>query len=121
MPVCRTIVSWRWRSARTASLWAGTYGGGLARLDKDGHWQTYNKASTNAGLPDDYVSALAFGPDGSLWAGTEGGGLARIDKDGPWQTYNKANTNAGLPDDHVLALGPSRNNHVIHLAAWAAW
>jgi hypothetical protein len=24
------------------SLWAGTLNGGLARLDKDGHWQTYN-------------------------------------------------------------------------------
>ena len=50
------------------SLWAGTFGG-LARLDKDGHWQTYSKASTNGGLPSDHVRALALGPDGSLWAG----------------------------------------------------
>ena len=28
------------------SLWAGTFGGGLARLGKDGHWQTYSQAST---------------------------------------------------------------------------
>ena len=35
------------------SLWAGTLGGGLARLDKDGRWQTYSKASTNGGLPND--------------------------------------------------------------------
>src|SRR5438477_7333340 len=39
------------------ALWAGTEGGGLARLDKDGHWQTYSKASTNGGLPDDRVYA----------------------------------------------------------------
>jgi hypothetical protein len=28
------------------TLWAGTFAGGLARLDRNGHWQTYNKAST---------------------------------------------------------------------------
>jgi ligand-binding sensor domain-containing protein len=86
------------------SLWAGTLDGGLARLDKDGHWQTYSKASTNGGLPDDGVAALALGADGSLWAGTLGGGLARLDKDGHWQTYSKASTNGGLPDDNVTAL-----------------
>jgi ligand-binding sensor domain-containing protein len=59
------------------SLWAGT-GGGLARLDKDGHWQTYSKASTQGGLPDDRVLALAFGADGSLWAGTLDGGLGNF-------------------------------------------
>ena len=46
------------------ALWVGTGGGGfrtqggLARLDKDGHWQTYTKANTNGGLPDDTVLAL---------------------------------------------------------------
>jgi hypothetical protein len=89
------------------SLWAGTFAGGLARLDKDGHWQTYSKANTNGGLPVDQVWTLVLGPDSSLWVGTSGG-LARLDKDGHWQTYSKANTNGGLPDDHVnkLALGP---------------
>src|SRR5580700_7889414 len=42
------------------SVWVGTDGGGLARLDKAGHWQkTYSQASTQGGLPDDDVSALA--------------------------------------------------------------
>jgi hypothetical protein len=40
------------------SLWAGTDGGGLARLDKEGHWQTYSKASTQGGLPADSVWAF---------------------------------------------------------------
>ncbi|MBV8592183.1 MAG: hypothetical protein JO212_19370, partial [Acetobacteraceae bacterium] len=69
------------------SLWAGTEGG-LARLDKEGHWQTYSKASTQGGLPDDEVLALAVGADGALWAGTHSGGLARLDKAGHWQTYS---------------------------------
>jgi ligand-binding sensor domain-containing protein len=85
------------------SLWAGT-DGGLARLDKDGRWQTYSKASTSGALPDDNVRALALSPDGSLWAGTLGGGLARRDKEGQWQTYSKASTNGGLPGDFVTAL-----------------
>jgi ligand-binding sensor domain-containing protein len=58
----------------------------LARLDKDGRWQTYNKDNTHGGLPDNRVIALTLGPDGSLWAGTYGGGLARLDKDGRWLT-----------------------------------
>ena len=40
------------------ALWIGT-DGGLAQLDKDGRWQTYSKASTQGGLPDDHVLALA--------------------------------------------------------------
>jgi len=84
------------------SLWAGT-DGGLARFDKDGHWHSYSKTSTQGGLPDDHVSALALGPDGSLWAGTRGG-LARLDKDGHWQSYSKVRTQGGLPSDYVRAL-----------------
>ena len=87
------------------SLWAGTLGGGLARRDKDGHWQTYSKAGTQGGLPSDDVLALALGADGSVWAGTDGG-LARLDKDGHWQPYSKANTNGGLANDSVVALAP---------------
>ena len=88
------------------ALWVGT-DRGLARLDKDGHWQTYSKANTNGGLPSDGVYTLALGADGALWVGTVGG-LTRLDKDGRWHTYNKANTNGGLPNDWVmrLALAP---------------
>ncbi len=77
--------------------------GGLARLDKDGNWQTYTKANTSGGVPADKVLALVSSVDGALWVGTVGG-LARLDKDGHWQTYTKANTGGGLPADVVLAL-----------------
>jgi hypothetical protein len=59
------------------ALWVGTYGGGLARLDKDGNWQTYTAARTKDGLPSDRVLALSPGMDDALWVGTEGG-LARL-------------------------------------------
>jgi ligand-binding sensor domain-containing protein len=86
------------------ALWVGTNGSGLARLDKDGRWQTYTRANTNGSLPGDDVRALALGSDGVLWVGTNASGLARLDKDGRWNTYTRANTNGGLPGDNVLAL-----------------
>jgi hypothetical protein len=89
---------------RDGALWAGTPAG-LARLDNDGRWLTYSKASTHGGLPDDRVEALAVGPDGALWVGTNGG-LARLNKDGQWQTYTKASTHGGLSGDEVWALAP---------------
>jgi hypothetical protein len=82
---------------------ASTLGACLA--DKDGPWQTYTKASTQGGLPNDFVLALLPGADGALWVGTFGG-LARLDKDGRWQTYTKASTQGGLPGDTVRALAP---------------
>jgi ligand-binding sensor domain-containing protein len=85
------------------TLWIGTHGGGLARIDKDGHWQTYTAENTKGGLPYDLVLALAPEADGAVWIGTEQG-LARIDKDGHWKTYTAASTNGGLPDDSVLSL-----------------
>src|SRR4051812_37867389 len=60
------------------SLWFGTRGGGLARLE-DGGWRVYDTAS---GLPNNQIHALVEtrGADGRpvLWVGTEGG-LARFD------------------------------------------
>ena len=55
------------------ALWIGTWWGGLARLDKEGRWQTYTTANTKGALPYDGVSALAPGADGTLWIGTRGG------------------------------------------------
>jgi len=62
------------------ALWVGSFGG-LARLNRDGRWQTYSKASTQGGLPDGRVFALAGGADGALWVGTERG-LARLNREG---------------------------------------
>jgi Ankyrin repeats (many copies)/Two component regulator propeller len=58
------------------ALWIGTYGLGLARLDKNGRWQTSSTASTKGGLPNNTIAALVSGADGALWIGT--GGLPRL-------------------------------------------
>jgi Two component regulator propeller len=60
------------------ALWVGTFGYGLARLDRSGEWRTYSKDATHGGLPGNTVMALAPGADGALWVGTDGGGLARF-------------------------------------------
>jgi len=83
--------------AADGALWAGTKGGGLARLEQ-GQWQVYTTA--NSSLPDDNVMALAAA-DGALWVGTGGGGLARLEN-GQWQVYTKANSK--LSSDNVQAL-----------------
>jgi len=61
---------------RDGSVWIPTHGG-LARLDKEGHWQTYVGANFIY-----VVFALTLGQDGSVWIGTDGDGLGRLDKKG---------------------------------------
>lgn len=55
-----------------SSVWAGTFVGGLARLNlHNGNFTIYN--SSNSNLPDDFVKALAFEKPSTLWIGTTGG------------------------------------------------
>ena len=55
-------------------VWAGTWGGGLARFD--GHsWKNY---TVSDGLPSNHVFMLGAAKDGGLWVGTSHG-LARFD------------------------------------------
>ena len=82
---------------------------GLSRLDKDGHWQNYNKANTNGDLPNNGINALAVGTDGTLWVGTSSG-LVRFDKNKRWQTYTWENTGGGLPLEFRQRAG-----------AWVGW
>jgi len=96
---------WALATGADGALWTGTFHHGLARRDKDGHWQAYTTASTEGGLPFEIIPALALGADRALWIGTEQG-LARLDKDKHWQTYTTSNTSGGLPNDIVNALTP---------------
>lgn len=84
------------------TLWIGT-DGGLASLDNDGRWRTYNKLPLG-GLPDDRVRAVASGTDGVVWVGTFNRGVARLDRDGSWRTYSEATHRAGMPNSPVKAL-----------------
>ena len=63
---CRTTASGRWRRARTARSGSAPCGG-LARLAGG---QVDQVLTTEQGLPDNSVRALAAGADGALWVGT---------------------------------------------------
>ncbi len=56
---------------RDGSLWAGTYGGGLWRLN-NGALRLFTTAD---GLSSNQIRSLVEGADGTLWIGTFGGGL----------------------------------------------
>ncbi|HPC81765.1 MAG TPA: diguanylate cyclase [Thermoanaerobaculaceae bacterium] len=91
-------------AAGVETLWAGTYGGGLARFS-EGAWSRF---TTRQGLPSDFVTSLvedrlsADGP--ALWVGTDGGGAARI-HDGSVEVLGHAQ---GLPSNAVYSLLQTR-------------
>ncbi len=62
---------------RDGVVWAGTWGGGLARYDGR-EWINY---TTRDGLPGNHVFMLHIDDDGTLWIGTSAG-LARFRQDG---------------------------------------
>ncbi len=79
------------------TLWLGLHGQGVARLS-NGSWTFI---TTQQGLADNFVTALAALPDGQVWVGT-GKGLSCLDRDG--QVLKAYTTREGLPDDQVEAL-----------------
>jgi len=66
-------------------------------------WIVYN--TSNSGLPDNSVSAIAIDAQGNKWIGTLGG-LAKFDGSS-WTVYNTSN---GLPNDWVLAIAIDGGN-----------
>jgi ligand-binding sensor domain-containing protein len=58
--------------------------GGLAKFDGV-NWTVYN--TSNSGLPDNDVTAIAIDGGGNKWIGTYGGGLAKFDGVN-WTVYN---------------------------------
>lgn len=80
---------------RDQSIWAGTWGGGVARF-ADNQWQNINDQQ---GLIGNIVYAIAQEKEGTLWFGTNKG-LARFDGTN-WQYFNQTN---GLVNDNVYAV-----------------
>jgi ligand-binding sensor domain-containing protein len=76
-------------------VWAGTWGGGLARFDGSS-WRNYTVAD---GLPANHVFSLHLDPQGRLWVGTSKG-LALFDGDG-FQVFT---TDDGLFTDIVFSI-----------------
>ncbi len=90
----------------SGALWIGTggdrffsggavRGGGLLRYDQ-GQWRRF---STDNGLADDIINALAVEASGKLWIGTTGGLVAF---DG--QRFTRYTVADGLADERIVAL-----------------
>jgi ligand-binding sensor domain-containing protein len=84
-------------------VWAGTWGGGVARFD-GARW---TNLSSRDGLAGDIVYAIAQGPDGTLWFGTNRG-VSRYDGT-RWQSFGKKE---GLLEDNVYALAVTPSGEV---------
>ena len=77
------------------TVWAGTWGGGLARFDGNS-WRNFTMSD---GLPANHVFMLRRADDGQLWVGTSKG-LARFDG----ERFEVFTTRDGLFADNVFSL-----------------
>ena len=84
-------------------LWAGTWGGGVARFDGN----TWTNFTTKDGLGGDVVYSVAREPNGVMWFGTNGG-LTRYDGK-TWTTLHKQD---GLLDENVYCIAALANGDI---------
>jgi signal transduction histidine kinase/ligand-binding sensor domain-containing protein/DNA-binding response OmpR family regulator len=62
------------------NVWAGTHGGGLVKIEKDGKTGIYiNNASDSQSLADNIVNSLLMDNGGVLWIGSESQGCNKLD------------------------------------------
>lgn len=85
-------------------LWIGTQGGGLNRLDM--RTETFNRITTNDGLPDDVVHGILNDSIGNIWISTNKG-LSKFNTRSPhapmnaeagrtWNSFRKYDVHDGL-------------------------
>ena len=81
-------------------VWAGTWGGGLARFDGKA-WKAY---TVSEGLPGNHIFMLYIDPKGTMWIGTNNG-LAR--KSG--EKFEVMTTADGLFNNVVFSMGTAQD------------
>ena len=107
------------------TLWVGTRGNGLARLDASG-WHYHDRSN---GFPNDVARQVIDDGNGGVWAATSGGGLAHL-VDGSVRTI--VNSSNGLQGDTfywlhldrvgaVWAAGPGTGLNRIRPSAFWRW
>jgi ligand-binding sensor domain-containing protein/signal transduction histidine kinase len=96
-------------------IWVGTMGLGLIRF-KDGFATRF---TTEDGLSDDEILAVAAQPDGSIWAGATDGSINQI-SNGRIRCYGRRSGLPGSPISCILA-GPSGTIIVGSENGWLGW
>ncbi len=89
---------------RNGVVWAGTWGGGLARFDGK-NWKNYTTAD---GLPGNHVFSLHIDPNGKFWIGTNNG-VAIMQADG---SFKNLNTNDGLFANAVFSMATDEDGSI---------
>ena len=94
---------WAIAEDQRGSLWIGTLGGGLNRLEPaTGHITRYQHDPQNpASLSDDSIWTLHMDRSGVLWVGTFGGGLDRFDP--ARGTFTHYRERDGLASDRIVS------------------
>jgi streptogramin lyase len=90
-------------AAKDGSIWAGTWGGGAARLD-GGRWSSL---TAKDGLAGNIVYSIAQEADGTLWFGTDGG-LSSYDG----SKFSNLGPREGLPGPNVFALAAAPKGEI---------
>jgi ligand-binding sensor domain-containing protein len=83
-------------AAPDGAIWAGTYGEGVWRLDKNGTSTVYNESN---GLLQNNVRSLLVDRRGRLWIGTKFG--ADLLEDGRLRAYT---VHQGMPNDNIWCM-----------------
>ena len=84
--------------------WIGTspnldgLGGGVSKFDGT-HWTTYK--TSNSGIADNNIRAIAIDSSGNKWFVTWGGGVSKFNGS-KWTTYNTSNS--GLVTNTVTSI-----------------
>ena len=90
-------------AAKDGSIWAGTWGGGVARFE-GGRWASL---TTQDGLAGNIVYSMAQEADGTLWLGTDGG-LSSYDG----AKFTNLGPREGLPGPNVFALAAAPKGEI---------
>lgn len=61
------------------NLWIGTYGGGVAKIDKNDSWTIFD--FTNSALPGNNIEHMEADQKGNVWVAVQGAGITIIPKD----------------------------------------
>jgi signal transduction histidine kinase/ligand-binding sensor domain-containing protein/AraC-like DNA-binding protein len=96
------------------SLWVGTDGDGLVRIDPDGRRTVYN--SSNSGLGSDTVMALAKDAGGALWIATYQGGLFKY----AGGVIRPFADNAGIGSSKTVALAYDSSRDLLFVGTHGA-
>jgi signal transduction histidine kinase/CheY-like chemotaxis protein/ligand-binding sensor domain-containing protein/HPt (histidine-containing phosphotransfer) domain-containing protein len=90
---------------RAGSLWVGTSGRGVCRLQSSGNFDCFRSSN---GLGNNFVLSLTQDREGGIWVGTDAGGINLLRR-GPFLTYG---TDMGLSHPLVRTVLQERSGDV---------